>query len=85
MPASVPLLYRSPVTRASEWCSGTCPRARGLDLPPVDPRDREPPVTDRLEARVADMRDLDFADGSFDLIWCEGAIYNVGIEAGLRD
>ena len=34
---------------------------------------------------MADMRDLDFADGSFDLIWCEGAIYNVGIEAGLRD
>ena len=42
-------------------------------------------VADRLEARVADMRQLDFADGSFDLIWCEGAIYNVGVETGLRD
>ena len=42
-------------------------------------------LTDRLEARVADMRSLDFADGSFDLIWCEGAIYNVGVEAGLRN
>jgi SAM-dependent methyltransferase len=42
-------------------------------------------VADRLEARVADMRRLDFADGSFDLIWCEGAIYNVGVETGLRD
>ena len=42
-------------------------------------------LTDRLQARVADMRSLDFADGSFDLIWCEGAIYNVGVEAGLRD
>ena len=42
-------------------------------------------LADRLEARVADMRSLDFADGSFDLIWCEGAIYNVGVEAGLRD
>ncbi len=42
-------------------------------------------LTDRLEARVADMHSLDFADGSFDLIWCEGAIYNVGVEAGLRD
>ena len=42
-------------------------------------------IADRLEARVADMRSLDFADGSFDLIWCEGAIYNVGVEAGLRD
>ena len=42
-------------------------------------------ITDRLEARVADMRRLDFADGSYDLIWCEGAIYIVGVEAGLRD
>ena len=42
-------------------------------------------ITDRLQARVADMRSLDFADDSFDLIWCEGAIYNVGFEAGLRD
>ena len=31
------------------------------------------------------MRRLDFADGSFDLIWCEGAIYNVGVAEGLRD
>ncbi len=42
-------------------------------------------VANRLEARVADMRRLDFPDRSFDLIWCEGAIYNVGVEAGLRD
>jgi len=42
-------------------------------------------ITVRLQARVADMRSLDFADGSFDLIWCEGAIYNAGVERGLRD
>ena len=42
-------------------------------------------LANRLEARVADMRRLDFADGSFDLIWSEGAIYNLGFEAGLRD
>ncbi len=42
-------------------------------------------IADRLDARVADMRRLDFADGSFDLIWCEGAIYNIGVEAGLRE
>ena len=46
---------------------------------------RERGLADRLEARVADMRELDFADGAFDLIWCEGAIYNVGVEVGLRD
>ena len=46
---------------------------------------RELGIAGRLEARVADMRQLDFANRSFDLIWCEGAIYNVGIEAGLSD
>ncbi len=42
-------------------------------------------ITDRLEARVGDMRQLDFAAASFDLIWCEGAIYKMGVEAALRD
>ena len=42
-------------------------------------------VAHRVEARVADMRCLDFADASFDLIWCEGAVYNAGFEAGLGD
>ena len=46
---------------------------------------RELGIADRVQARVADMRRLDFADCSFDLLWCEGAIYNVGVEAGLRD
>ena len=48
-------------------------------------RAQEQGLADRLEARVADMRRLDFAEGSFDLIWCEGAIYNVGVETGLGD
>lgn len=30
------------------------------------------------------MRKLDFPDQSIDLIWCEGAIYNIGFEAGLE-
>ena len=42
-------------------------------------------LDDRVEARVGDMGHLEFEAGSFDLIWCEGAIYNVGVEAGLRD
>jgi SAM-dependent methyltransferase len=40
---------------------------------------------DRIQARVADMRELDFAPGSFDLIWSEGAIYVMGFETGLRE
>ena len=31
------------------------------------------------------MRQLDFAPGSFDVIWCEGAIAIMGVEAALRD
>lgn len=42
-------------------------------------------VADRLEARVGDMRQLDFAPGSFDVVWSEGAIYAMGFEAGLRE
>jgi SAM-dependent methyltransferase len=41
-------------------------------------------LADRVEARIGDMGALDFADETFDLIWCEGAIYVVGFEAGLR-
>ena len=42
-------------------------------------------LAERVEARVADMQSLDFADASFDLIWCEGAIYIAGVEDALRD
>jgi SAM-dependent methyltransferase len=30
------------------------------------------------------MRQMDFAPGSFDVVWSEGAIYNLGFAAGLR-
>ena len=46
---------------------------------------RELGIAHRLQARVADMRQLDFANDAFDLIWSEGAIYHMGVEAGLRD
>ena len=41
-------------------------------------------VSQRLKPCVADMHNLAFKDMSFDLIWCEGAIYNMGFEAGLQ-
>ena len=34
---------------------------------------------------MGDPRQLDFANDAFDLIWCEGAIYKVGVEAAPRD
>ena len=42
-------------------------------------------IANRIEARVGDMRRLDFDPGSFDVIWCEGAIAIMGVEAALRD
>ena len=38
----------------------------------------------RIEARVGDMADPEQAPESFDLIWSEGAFYNLGIEHALR-
>ena len=38
----------------------------------------------RIDTRVGDMHRLELAPGSFDLVWCEGAVYVVGFEAGLR-
>lgn len=39
---------------------------------------------DRIRPLCADMAGITPAQGPFDLIWCEGAIYNMGIENGLR-
>ncbi|MGC4118430.1 MAG: class I SAM-dependent methyltransferase [Myxococcales bacterium] len=37
----------------------------------------------RVSARVGDMNALDLAPQSFDLVWCEGAIFVAGFEKGL--
>lgn len=41
-------------------------------------------VSDRLKTVVQDMKEMTFPASSFDVIWSEGAIYNLGFEAGLR-
>lgn len=41
-------------------------------------------VGDRLVALEQDMRQMDFPPASFDVIWSEGALYNLGFEDGLR-
>lgn len=41
-------------------------------------------VADRLQVVEQDMRQMDFAPDSFDVIWSEAALYNVGFEEGLR-
>ena len=42
-------------------------------------------VLHRLETVVGDMREMTFPESSFDVIWSEGAIYNIGFESGLNE
>lgn len=39
-------------------------------------------LSERIEARVANMSDLE-PSGSFDLVWSEGALYNLGLKKAL--
>lgn len=41
-------------------------------------------LQDRVHGIVGSMDNLSFATESLDLIWCEGAIYNVGFDRGIR-
>ena len=41
-------------------------------------------LSHRIKIRNADMTALDFPEESFDLIWCEGAIYNMGVLKALK-
>ena len=42
-------------------------------------------VNQRVKGVVASMENLPFAHEELDLIWSEGAIYNIGFERGLRE
>jgi len=39
--------------------------------------------SDRLETVQADMNEMEFRPGSFDVVWSEGALYFMGFEKGL--
>jgi SAM-dependent methyltransferase len=41
-------------------------------------------LADRITSRAASMDELDFDEDSLDVIWSEGAIYNMGFDAGVR-
>lgn len=41
-------------------------------------------LADSVSTVVASMEQLPFEDAEFDVIWSEGAIYNMGFESGLR-
>ncbi len=62
----------------------------GLDLYPpfidrFNEQARERGVSDRVKGVVGSMDAPPFEPGSLDLIWCEGAIYNIGFERGLGE
>lgn len=42
-------------------------------------------VSDKVSTLQADMTQLSLEEESLDLIWSEGAIYNIGFEKGLRE
>ena len=42
-------------------------------------------VDDHITTLAASMDDLPVAEGSFDAIWSEGAIYIIGFERGVRE
>lgn len=42
-------------------------------------------LSNQVEAITRSMFDMDFAENSFDVIWCEGAIAPIGFERGLRE
>lgn len=41
-------------------------------------------VSDRLTTIAADMTNLPFDQGHFDVIWSEGAVYNMGFDNGIQ-
>jgi SAM-dependent methyltransferase len=69
--------------------TATPAKITGLDIFPsfiekFKEQARELGVSDRVEGIVGSMDALPFAPESLDSIWCEGAIYNLGFERGLR-
>ena len=64
-------------------------RVTGLDLFPefIDIFNRSAErlgLQERVKGIVGSMDDLPFEEEEFDLIWSEGAIYNIGFERGLK-
>ncbi len=62
----------------------------GIDLFPgfievFNSNARQLQLSQRVKGVVGSMDNLDYADESIDLIWSEGAIYNIGFERGMKE
>jgi ubiquinone/menaquinone biosynthesis C-methylase UbiE len=53
-----------------------------LDL--LEERAGQAGMVEKISTLACSMDDLPFADGELDLIWSEGAIYNIGFAAGVK-
>jgi len=51
----------------------------------LEKRAEETGVGDRISSLARSMDDLPFADEELDVIWSEGAIYNIGFETGIAE
>ena len=51
----------------------------------LEERARETGLSEKITTLCRSMDDLPFQDGEFDVIWSEGAIYNIGFEKGVAD
>ena len=65
-------------------------RITGVDLFPTfihlfNNQAKKANLQDRVNGIVGSMDNLSFQDEELDLIWSEGAIYNIGFERGLRE
>ncbi|WP_028322907.1 class I SAM-dependent methyltransferase, partial [Desulfatiglans anilini] len=50
---------------------------------PADYVRQQDGVADRITTLKGSMDALPFEEGEFDVIWSEGAVYNMGFEAGV--
>lgn len=54
-------------------------------LTALEERARSRGVADRITTLARSMDDLPFADHEYDIIWSEGAIYNIGFAKGVQE
>jgi len=58
-----------------------------IDQPALDKLTRkvkEAGLADQVQALNCSMFDMDFPDNSFDILWSEGSIYEIGFQKGIR-
>lgn len=51
----------------------------------LEERAKQGGINDKITTTACSMDDLPFADEELDVIWSEGAIYNIGFEQGVSD